>query len=80
MIQRFTSKFVRTNTLGRAFSEVAKKPRMELTVRSPYKTFFNAETDFARVITRTDAAALVIQNNSPPATFVLPAGRLQVKN
>lgn len=77
MIGRLTRKVLKKPNL-RLFSEAARKARMEVSVRSPYKTFLADCDAFSRIVTRTNEATLVIQNQTPPATYVLPPGRLQV--
>ena len=52
---------------------------MELTLRTPYKTFLKDFDGFSRIITKTNEASLVIQNKSPPALYVLPPGNLKIK-
>lgn len=47
---------------------------MELTLRTPYKTYFENFDGFSRVIAKTNEAALVIQNKSPASLYVLPPG------
>ena len=63
----------------RGFSTVVKKPKMELTVRTPYKALFNNFTDFKRVVTKTNEAYLSISNRMPPAVHILPPGKLSVR-
>ena len=60
------------------FSNV-KKVKMELTLRTPYKTFFENFDGFQRILTKTNEAALIIQNKSPAALYVLPPGQFKVK-
>lgn len=62
------------------FSELAKKPQMELTIRTPYKTFLSKYTDFQRVITKTNEAVLVVQNKMPAAVHMLPPGKITVRS
>lgn len=61
-----------------AFS-VQKKPRMEYTIRTPYKTFMQDYDGVHRLLTKTNESALVVQNRFPPSAFVLPPGHLKVK-
>ena len=68
-----------TNQLQRYFSSVAKKARMELTVRTPYRTIVENFDGFSRVTAKTNEAVLSIQNRSPAATYVLPPGMLKIK-
>lgn len=63
--------------LKRFFS--TKKMRMELTIRTPYKTIVSDFSDFQRVITKTTEAYLVVQNRMPAAVHVLPPGSLKVR-
>ena len=65
--------------IKRCFAAVVKKHRMELTIRTPYKTFFNRFTDFRAVKSRTPEGVVVISNRNPPAMYMLPPGRLSVK-
>lgn len=57
----------------------AKKQKMELTIRTPYRTLFENFDGFSRVITTTNEAALIIQNRAPPALHILPPGVIKVK-
>jgi len=61
------------------FSTVTKKIRMELTLRTPYRTLLKNFDGFSRILAKTNEAALVIQNKTPPACYVLPPGHLRVK-
>mmetsp|Transcript_18308 Transcript_18308/g.15952 ORF Transcript_18308/g.15952 Transcript_18308/m.15952 type:complete len:162 (+) Transcript_18308:77-562(+) len=61
------------------FSTVQKKTRMELTLRTPYKTILRDFSDFTRILAKSNEAALVIQNKAPPALYVLPPGHLRIK-
>lgn len=65
---------------------VAKKTKMELTLRTPYSiltldldTVLKDFDGFSRIITKSNEAALVIQNRTPPAMYVLPPGPLKVR-
>ena len=64
-------------TIKRFFA--TKKMKMELTIRTPYKTIVSEFADFQRVVTKTSEAYLVVQNRMPPAVHVLPPGFLRVK-
>eukprot|EP01017_Pseudomicrothorax_dubius_P029018 TRINITY_DN3495_c0_g4_i1.p1 TRINITY_DN3495_c0_g4~~TRINITY_DN3495_c0_g4_i1.p1 ORF type:complete len:105 (+),score=20.70 TRINITY_DN3495_c0_g4_i1:54-368(+) len=63
----------------RGFATIAKKPKMELTLRTPYGTFFDKFDGFQRLITKSNEAALIVSNRSPPGLYVLPPGFLRVK-
>lgn len=65
--------------LGRYFANVVKKPRMELTIRTPYKTLFQNFSDFKYLKTKTPESVLVVGNRMPPALYLLPPGNLSVK-
>jgi hypothetical protein len=61
------------------FSTVQKKLRMEATLRTPYRTILKNFDGFSRILTKSNEAALIIQNKTPPACYVLPPGHLRVK-
>lgn len=50
-----------------------------MTIRTPYKTILSNFEGFSRVLTKTNEAALIIQNKSPAALYVLPPGNLKIK-
>ncbi len=60
-------------------SNVVKKPRMELTIRTPYKTYLKSFAGFQNLLTKTTTSVLLVQNRMPPALHLLPPGRIQVK-
>ena len=66
------------NKLHRSFAEEIKA-RMALTLRSPYKTFFNNFDGFSRVVTRSPEGALILQTKMPAAAYVLLPGSLKVQ-
>ena len=63
--------------LKRFFS--TKKMKMELTIRTPYKTIVSNFSEFQRIVTKTSEAFLVVQNRMPPAVHILPPGFLRIK-
>ncbi len=65
--------------LNRVFFSIARSPKMELTIRTPYKTLVSKLSDFTRIVTKTNQAVLIVQNNMPPAMHVLPPGYLKVR-
>ena len=65
--------------LIRGFSTAMKKPKMELTIRTPYKTLFNKYTDFRSITTKTSDAHIVIMNKMPPALHMLVPGLISIK-
>ena len=77
MIGRFSSK-ARPSSISRFFSEEVKQ-RMQLTLRSPYKTFMKNFEGFSRIVGQTTEGALVIQSKQPPAAYILLPGTLKVQ-
>ena len=68
-----------TTSLTAYYFAVQKKPKMELTLRTPYKTIFDKFDGFSRIITKTNEAALIIQNKAPSSLYVLPPGHIKIK-
>jgi len=68
-------KFTRRN-----FSVLPKAPKMELTMRSPYRTFFKNFIGFQRLYIGTIEGQVAIQNRTPPVIYLLPAGDIKVMN
>merc|ERR1712166_862432 len=62
----------------RFFSVVPKLPRMELTVRTPYRTLFKDFSGFARLYVRTIKGQMAIGNKSMPRVYLLPPGEMKV--
>jgi len=60
------------------FSALPKVPKMELTMRSPYRTFFKAFTGYQRIYVVTLQGLMCISNRTPPVIYLLPAGELKV--
>ena len=57
-----------------------KKPKMEVNIRTPYKTFVENFSGFSRLVTRTSEATIVVQNKMPPSIHMLPPGTLKLKS
>ena len=57
-----------------------KKPKMEVNIRTPYKTFVENFSGFSRIVTRTSEATIVVQNKMPPSIHMLPPGTLKLKS
>lgn len=68
-------KFARRN-----FSVLPKAPKLELTMRSPYRTFFKNFIGFQRLYVGTIEGQVAIQNRTPPVIYLLPAGEIKVIN
>jgi hypothetical protein len=62
------------------FSVLPKAPKMELTMRSPYKTFFKNFIGFQRIYVGTQKGQMAISNRTPPVIYLLPAGEIRVTN
>jgi hypothetical protein len=66
------------NHVRRNFSVLPKVPKMELTMRSPYRTFFKNFIGFQRIYINTLQGLMCISNRTPPVIYLLPAGELKV--
>lgn len=64
----------------RYFSVLPKAPKLELTMRSPYRTFFKNFIGFQRLYVGTIEGQVAIQNRTPPVIYLLPAGEIKVIN
>jgi hypothetical protein len=60
------------------FSVLPKAPKMELTMRSPYKTFFKNFLGFQRLYINSLKGQRVISNRTYPTMYLLPAGEIRV--
>lgn len=67
-------------TQMRFFGVLPKLPKVELTMRTPYKTFFSNFNSFTRVYVQTNKGLIAIGNKSIPRVYLLPPGELNVKN
>ncbi|EGR34765.1 hypothetical protein IMG5_002370 [Ichthyophthirius multifiliis] len=61
------------------FSQLAKKAKMELTLRTPYREVLVNFDGFSRIQAKTNEAALCVQNKTPASLYVLPPGPLKIK-
>jgi len=65
----------------RYFGVLPKQPKLELTMRTPYRTIFKSFTGFTRVyLTVPGEGYCGIGTNGYPRIACLPAGHIQVKN
>ena len=64
--------------MARLFSEEVKQ-KMQMTLRSPYKTYIKNFDGFSRIVGQTSEGALVIQSKQPPAAYILLPGTLKVQ-
>jgi hypothetical protein len=60
------------------FSVLPKAPKMELTMRTPYKTFFKNFLGFQRLYINSLKGQRVISNRTYPTMYLLPAGEIKV--
>jgi len=67
-------------TQMRFFGVLPKLPKVELTMRTPYKTFFENFNQFTRIYVHTQKGLIAIGNRSIPRIYLLPPGELTVKN
>ena len=67
-------------TQMRFFGVLPKLPRVELTMRTPYRTFFENFNNFTRVYVYTSKGQIAIGNRSIPRVYLLPPGEINVKN
>lgn len=65
---------------ARYFGVLPKLPKVELTMRTPYKTFFSNFNNFTRIYVGTQKGLMAIGNKSIPRVYLLPPGEITVKN
>jgi hypothetical protein len=63
---------------SRNFSVVPKLNRVELTIRTPYKTILNNCNGFQRLYANTIKGQIAIGNKSIPRVYLLPPGEVKV--
>ena len=68
------------NTSRKFFSVLPKCPKMELTMRTPYQTFFVNFTGFQRLYVTTIKGLMCVSNRTPPVIYLLPAGEIRIVN
>ncbi len=66
------------NLSKKHFSVLPKVPKMELTMRSPYKTFFKDFNGFQRIFINSIKGTIAITNRTYPTMYMLPAGEIKV--
>lgn len=57
---------------ARLFSNVERMDKMELTIRTPYRTIFANYADFLRIIVQTADGQMTIGNRTYPRVYLLP--------
>jgi hypothetical protein len=70
--------FLFNTTIKKNFSVLPKNMKMELTMRTPYRTFFEKFNGFTRVYVGTIKGQIGIGNRTYPAIYILPAGQIKV--
>lgn len=73
-----TTQHVLYNYSKKYFSVLPKAPKMELTMRSPYKTFFKNFIGFQRLYINSLKGQRVISNRTYPTMYLLPAGEIKL--
>ena len=66
-------------TQFRFFGVLPKLPKVELSMRTPYRTFFDNFSSFTRVYVHTQKGLIAIGNKSIPRVYLLPPGEVNVK-
>ena len=64
----------------RYFGTIAKLPKIELTMRTPYDTFFKDFAGFTRLYVGTSKGQMSIGNKTIPRVYLLPPGQIKVQN
>ena len=62
----------------RHFGVLPKLPKIELTMRTPYGTFFKHFSGFTRLYANTTKGQIAIGNKTIPRVYLLPPGQLKV--
>jgi F0F1-type ATP synthase epsilon subunit len=62
----------------RFFGVLPKLPKMELTMRTPYGTFFQNFSGFGRVYVGTSKGQIAISNKTIPRVYLLPPGEIKL--
>ena len=70
------SRTVNKNVLkkARCFSTIEKNAKLQLTMRTPYNTFFDGFSDFTRLYVGTIKGQMSIGNKTIPRVYLLPPG------
>ena len=66
------------NTTQRNFGVLPKLSKVELTMRTPYQTFFKDFSGFQRLYANTLKGQIAIGNKTIPRVYLLPPGQLKV--
>ena len=63
----------------RFFGVIPKVPKVELTIRTPYRTLFAGFNGFNRLYVETLKGNMAIGNKSVPRVYLLPPGVMNVQ-
>ena len=63
----------------RFFGVLPKAPKVELTVRTPYRTLFAGFNGFQRLYVETLKGNMAIGNRTVPRVYLLPPGTMRVQ-
>ena len=74
------SRFMMGQYQMRFFGVGEKLQKMELTMRTPYKTLFKNFSGFEHVYIPTPEARYCVVNKGFPSVHLMPAGEIQVMN
>lgn len=59
------------------FSALPKVPKMEVSMRTPYKSYFNNFNGFTNVYLNTLKGQIAVSNRTYPQIYVLPPGEIR---
>mmetsp|Transcript_6685 Transcript_6685/g.6936 ORF Transcript_6685/g.6936 Transcript_6685/m.6936 type:complete len:159 (+) Transcript_6685:22-498(+) len=76
-MKTFVQKKSLYNFMKRNFSVLPKAVKMEVSMRTPYKTFFNNYNGFLRFYIGTGKGQMCVGNRTFPAIYLLPAGEIK---
>ncbi len=68
-----------TQTTFRYFGVLPKLPKLELTMRTPYRTFFDKFSAFTRIYVNNGKGQISIGNKSIPRVYLLPPGEIKLQ-
>ena len=75
----FARQMVMNQQPFRMFSAMPKLNKVELTVRTPYRTVFENFSGFTRLYVKTLKGQMAIGNKSVPRVYLLPPGEMKVQ-
>ena len=77
-VKRVTANNALNQIAMRNFGVLPKLPKAELTMRTPYNTFFKNFNGFVRVYCGTSKGQIAIGNKTIPRVYLLPPGQIKV--